>query len=199
MTRLGVFVEGPHDVIILSEWFGDELRGSGIRIFPAHGADNFGEIVATKPGLVGSEIIGALGIRMAVISDKRPAHGEPTTMRIVREGKQAGYDITAIGLSEEDILFYLDERVCRQFAPDFPGWQAARNAARRAERRNRDARKWKRWISDNYGLDLSRDGIRQIAAECRRENHIAPELKLVVRQLTALAAINPAETGPDYL
>jgi AAA domain, putative AbiEii toxin, Type IV TA system len=196
MTRLGVFVEGPHDVIILSEWFGDELRGSGIRVFPAHGADNFGEITTTKPGLVGSEIIGALGIRMAVISDKRPTRGERTTNRVVREGNQQGYSITAFDLSEEDILFYLDEQVCREFAPHFPGWQDARNAAHRAERRNRDARKWKKWISESYGLDLSRDGVRQIAAECRRENHIAPELRDMVQQLTALAATYPADTGP---
>jgi hypothetical protein len=37
MTRLVVFVEGPHDVIVLDEWFGNELRDAGIRVFPAHG------------------------------------------------------------------------------------------------------------------------------------------------------------------
>ena len=196
MTRLGVFVEGPHDVIILSEWFGDELRESGIRIFPAHGADNFEEITTAKPGLVGSEIIGALGIRIAVISDKRTAGGEPTTKRIVREGRQEGYNITDMDLSEEDILFYLDEQVCREFPADFPGWRAARDAARRAERRNRDARKWKRWISDTYGLELSRGGIRRIAAECKRKSRVAPELRHIIGQLIALATTSPAE-GPD--
>ena len=51
MTRLGVFVEGDHEMIILGEWFGNELRAAGIRLFPAHGSDNFEEVTGTKPGL----------------------------------------------------------------------------------------------------------------------------------------------------
>jgi hypothetical protein len=40
LTRLAVFVEGPHDQIILEEWFGEELRSAGIRVYPVHGVDN---------------------------------------------------------------------------------------------------------------------------------------------------------------
>ena len=55
MTRLVLFVEGIHDVIILSEWFSSDLRDAGIRVFPVHGGDDFLELAATKPGLVGSD------------------------------------------------------------------------------------------------------------------------------------------------
>lgn len=188
MTRLALFVEGPHDVIILTEWFGSELRDAGIRVFPAHGGDNFEELVTTKPGLVGSEIIDALGIRMAVLSDKSPDRVEPAVMRLLREAKQAGREVTAVDLSEGDILFYLDEQVCREVAPDFPGWRAVRDAARAAGRRDRSARKWKKWVSETYRLELSLDNIRQLAAECRRQERISPELAQVIQQLTGLAA-----------
>jgi AAA domain, putative AbiEii toxin, Type IV TA system len=108
MTRLVVFVEGPHDVIVLDEWFGNELRDAGIRVFPAHGGDNFQELVTTRPGVVGSEIIDALGIRIAVISDRSPNRVEPAVKRLLSEAERAGREVTHVSLSEEDILFYLD-------------------------------------------------------------------------------------------
>jgi hypothetical protein len=193
MTRLVVFVEGPHDVIMLSQWFGAELRDAGIRVFPAHGGDNFQELVTTKPGLVGSEIIAALGIRMAVISDKSPTRVEPAVSRLLREAKQAGVEVTAVDLSEDDILFYLDEQVCRKYAPDFPGWHVARNAAAR----DRSARNWKRWVSERYGLDLSLDNIRRLATECKRQGLISPELAQKVQQLTNRAAAPRTNTNAD--
>jgi hypothetical protein len=188
MTRLAVFAEGPHDAIILNEMFGETLRYAGIRIFPAHGGDNFQELVTTRPGLVGSEIIMALGIRIAIISDTSPTRVEPAVRRLLREANLAGVEVTAVELSEEDILFYLDAQICRNYAPDFPGWRAARDAARSAERHDRSARNWKKWVSEEYGLDLSRDNIRRIAAECGRQGHIPHELIQKIQQLTALAA-----------
>jgi AAA domain, putative AbiEii toxin, Type IV TA system len=189
MTRLALFVEGPHDQIILTELFGRELRDTGIRVFPAHGGDEFQELVTTRPGLVGSEIVAALGIRLAVLSDSSPIRVEPVIKRMLREAKEQGREITHEQLSQEDILFYLDDQVCREAAPAFPGWRAARDAARAAERRrDRTARKWKRWVTGTYGLELSRDSIRELAAECRRQGRIPPELALVVSELTALAA-----------
>jgi AAA domain, putative AbiEii toxin, Type IV TA system len=193
MTRLVVFVEGPHDAIILSEWFGNELRDAGIRVFPAHGGDNFQELVTTKPGLVGSEVIAALGIRMAVVSDKSPTRVEPAVKRLLREAKKAGVEVVTVELSEDDILFYLDERVCRKYAPDFPGWHAARNAARR----HRSAKNWKKWISEMYGLDLSLDNICRLAAECKGQGYAPSELSQKIRQLANLAAIPRTETNAN--
>jgi hypothetical protein len=200
MTRLVVFVEGLHDVIILSEWFGNELRDAGIRIFPAHGGDNFQELAVTEPGLVGSEIIGALGLKMAIIMDKSPTRVEPTANRMLREAKQAGRDVTAVILSEGDLLFYLDKEVCREDAPRFPGWHAARDAARRSK-----ARKWKAWVEQEYGLELSPGNIRRLAAKCRRQGRIPSELARAIQRLTALAATSRRDTtaqqadsdGPD--
>jgi hypothetical protein len=101
---------------------------------------------------------------------------------MVREAEAAGRQVTAVRLSEDDILYYLDEEICRKHAPRFPGWHEARDAARDAK-----ARKWKTWVTDRYGLDLSPGNIRRLAAECRKQGRIPAELARVIQTLTALA------------
>lgn len=85
---------------------------------------------------------------MAVIIDKSPARVEPTANRMVREARLAGRDVIQVNLSEEDILFYLDEEICQESAPRFPGWHQARTAAGKAK-------KWKKWVAEEYGLNLT--------------------------------------------
>src|SRR5262245_3814766 len=85
-----------------------------------------------------------MGIRIAVISDKSPSRVGPAVKRPHREAKLAGREVTRVGLSEGDILFYLDEQVCRNDAPGFPGWHAAYDAYRSAPRRDRKDKTWKK-------------------------------------------------------
>jgi hypothetical protein len=182
MTRLALFVEGPHDRIILDEWFGDVLRGAGIRVFPVHGVDNL-------PGLAESEITAALGIRMATLSDdtspSRVSSGSPQTRgeravgRLLEEAVRAGIQVHPVGLDQPDILYYLDETICRHVAPAFPGWDAAE-----AERRNaRSHLRWKKWVEDRYGLSLTREGVRRLAQMCRQDHKIPAELTRKVHGL----------------
>ncbi|HET9896319.1 MAG TPA: AAA family ATPase [Streptosporangiaceae bacterium] len=128
LTRLALFVEGPNDQLILREWFGDELRAAGIRVFPVHGVDNL-------PGLATSEVVTALGIRIATLSDDtdvsraRSARvrttGEGAVARLIAETTRLGTAVHIVGLEQPDILYYLNEDICRKTAPDFPGWDTA--------------------------------------------------------------------------
>ena len=193
MTQLALFVEGPHDQIILDEWFGDVLRGAGIRVFPVHGVDNL-------PGLAESEVTAALGIRIATLSDdtcpSRASSGSPRTRgehavgRLLDEAARAGIEVHPVGLDQPDILYYLDETICRHVAPAFPGWDAAE-----AERRNARSRmRWKRWVEDRYGLSLTREAVRRLAQMCRQEHKIPAELTRKVYGLTAYATASSPET-----
>jgi energy-coupling factor transporter ATP-binding protein EcfA2 len=185
-TRLALFVEGPHDQIILDEWFGDVLRGAGIRVFPVHGVDNL-------PNLADSEITAALGIRIATLSDdtspSRASSGRPRTRgdhavgRLLEEAARAGIKVHPVGLDQGDILYYLDETICRQVAPAFPGWGAAETERRNARSRKR----WKRWVEDQYTLPLTREGVRRLARMCRQEHKIPAELTRKVHGLAAYA------------
>ena len=98
MTRLALFVEGPHDQIILEEWLGQDLRVAGVRVYPVHGADNM-------PGLAESEITAALGIRIATLTDGTSVQSSTgTPPNDQREGSgqalQAGPDVPVPVLSQ---------------------------------------------------------------------------------------------------
>lgn len=188
LTRLAVFVEGPHDQIILDEFFGEELRGAGIHVFPAHGVDNF-------PGVAQSEIVSALGIRIATLSDdtrllrgapeRVRTRGESAIFRLLEEARRSGMAVTPVGLDQPDILYYLDEEICRASAPTFPGWQAAAEERAEADTKKR----WKEWVESTYGLSLSRDSIRGLARECKKQGLVPAELSEKIRELTTYADI----------
>jgi hypothetical protein len=146
------------------------------------------------PGLAESEIIAALGIRIAALTDKtsveRVASGAPRTTgeiavaRLIDEAKRAGFKVHAVGLRQPDILYYLDEAICRKVAPRFPGWQIAFNEWVSSGKRGL----WKPWVASKYRLPLSRDGIRDLARECRTQHKIPAELSRVVNGLITYAA-----------
>jgi hypothetical protein len=133
--------------VILNEWFGEDLRAARIRVFPVHGVDNL-------PALVDSEIVAALGIRIATLSDNTAVstavssrlrtRGEKAVARLIFEAERAGVGVHTIGLSQPDILLYLDEENCRRFVPNFPEWAAAVD-----EWANTGSHmQWKEWVSD---------------------------------------------------
>jgi energy-coupling factor transporter ATP-binding protein EcfA2 len=191
MTRLALFVEGAHDQIILTEWFAEDLRAAGIRVFSVRGVDNL-------LTLVESEIIAALGIRIATLSDstsiprvrsgKLTSRGDRVIARLLHEAAAAGLEVKPVGLNQADILHYLDEEICQQAAPRFPGWAAA--IAEHA--RSGTHEPWKRWVTSQYGLSLTPGTIRDLAAECRRRSKIPAEITAAIQALAAYAA----ETGP---
>jgi hypothetical protein len=101
----------------------------------------------------------------------------------LREAERSGVQVKAVGCSQPDILYYLDEEVCRRDAPKFPGWRTAYDAAQKAGQ----ATEWKHWVSSQYDLDLSRENIRHLALECKEQRRIPPELAGRIRALTAYA------------
>jgi AAA domain, putative AbiEii toxin, Type IV TA system/AAA domain len=194
LARLALFVEGPHDQIILAEWFGNELRAAGIHVFPVRGVDNL-------PGLLTSELATALGIRIATLTDDtsvaRALSGNPRTRgeraitRLASEAAQTGVQIHSVGLDKPDILHYLDEEICREIAPAFPGWDTAMNEWMKAGERV----PWKRWVKSTYGLPLTHDGIRNLARKCRDRDRVPDELTQKIRSLIRYALSTKADTS----
>jgi hypothetical protein len=184
LTRLALFVEGQHDELILHEWFGEALRTAGIRVFPVRGVDNL-------HGLATSEVIAALGIQIATLSDDTSVasavaqiprtRGERAVAKLLEEARRAGVSVHAVGLDQPDILFYLDETICRQYAAGFPGWQTAIDEWADGGRRG----PWKRWIKTKYGLSLTPTGIRDLAQECHAKGKIPAEITRKVSELIA--------------
>src|SRR5438094_822500 len=152
MTRLFLFVEGPHDRAVLEGMFCDELATAGIRVIPFHGVDN---VLA----LADSELLAELEIPMAVFGDATlpssvaaggSGREERAFARLVAEAHRAGRDIQIFGHSKKDILEWLDSEVCALAAPSFPGWAAGIDLCRKAGQ----IQNWKSWVTTTYGLPL---------------------------------------------
>jgi hypothetical protein len=187
LTRLALFVEGPHDVAVLDEWFRADLQAAGVRLFPLHGVDNISY-------LVDSEVIAALGLKMAALVDDASADkirrgGQPGSYeegmisRLLYEARLAKRPIQAFGLDQHDIVDYLDDAVCQAKAPAFPGWRQAEKAWNRAGR----PEEFKRWVSHEYHLALDRRSVRALARTCKAEGKVHPEVRSVIQEILAFA------------
>ncbi|MGQ0433892.1 MAG: AAA family ATPase [Microthrixaceae bacterium] len=187
-TRLMLFVEGPHDQIVLGELIGDELAQARIRLVPMHGTKNMN-------ALIESEIVGELGIQMGVLTDNtrassqrkgRPTAEEDALNRLQQEARVSGRSIRSFGLSERDILQYLHVDACRELAPRFPGWT---NAAHQW-RQSGSPQGFKQFVTAEYGLRLDRRTI-QLLARRTREIQVPPELQRLRAELTSFADGEP--------
>ncbi|MGH9091920.1 MAG: ATP-dependent nuclease, partial [Acidimicrobiales bacterium] len=184
-TRLIVFVEGLHDEAVLTAMFGERLRRASVRLVPIYGTNSLG-------ALAESDLIGALGIPMAVVTD----HTDPSRVRrgeadspeersvvsFLDEMARRGLLVQPLGHSKRDILDHLSDDVCRSFAPDFPGWESARQTWSRDTGLD-----FKRWVKRAYGLKLDRDSVARIAEDCAKHGEIPPALDRLVREIEAQA------------
>jgi hypothetical protein len=91
--------------------------------------------------------------------------------------------VHAVGLDRPDILFYLDETICRQYAAEFPGWRKAIDEWLAEGHPG----PWKRWIKTRYGLPLTPTGITDLARECRAKGEIPAEIAEKIHGLITYA------------
>src|SRR5262249_13335426 len=150
MTRLFLFVEGPHDCAMLEGMFGEHLAAAGIRVIPLHGMGNALALVGSVPVAAVEVPVDAFGGDTAPPSVARGGFGreERALARLVDEARRAGRHVEIFGHDKKDILEWLDERVCAEAAAAFPGWQPALDACRRAGQIDN----WKSWLTSTYGL-----------------------------------------------
>ena len=192
MSRFVLFVEGPHDLIVLEEFFGDLIRGSMVRLVPLHGAKNISLLAE-------SEIVWQMGIPIGVMTDgtnipriirgEHSNHIEKLVERMLRECKAENRDVAPFGLELDDILFYLDDEITATFANRaFPGWSKAETIWKQIDRPANDpatGTKFKKWITETYGLPLDRDNVRDIAQKCKETGNIPEELSAIISEVVA--------------
>lgn len=192
MSRFVLFVEGPHDIVIIEEFFGDLLRESMVRLVPLHGAHDIGQLAT-------SEIVWCMGIPIGVLTDgtniervmrgERANYIEKLVDRMLRECKAENREIAPFGLEKDDILLYLDDEITATFASEmFPGWSKAKAIWHQIDQPANDTAngaKFKKWITKTYGLPLDRDKVRDIAKKCKEAGNISEELYAIVSGIVA--------------
>jgi predicted ATPase len=182
-----LFVEGHHDAIVLEEFFGPWFREYGIRIFPLHGLANV-EHLAT------AEVVWALDVPCGVLADnisgvvKIKSREQHLLERLQREAEIAGHHVDQWGLTEQDILRYLSEDLIASNAiRTFPGWRVFQEQYDMYKSSDQDTKKgkldWKRWLTREYGVDLSLESVRRIARACRIGGQIPEEIAELANEL----------------
>jgi hypothetical protein len=185
LNRAILFVEGPHDVAVLEEWVGRQLRAAGVKVIPAHGLDNM-------KGLLESEVVEALGLRVGVLADRTvaehlphaPQNNQETAIaRLVREAEARAKPVKVFGLSKADIVEYLPDDVCAEAALGFPGWQKALEAWRHSL----GGADMKSFVTNRYHLRLDRSAVRRLAQKTAQGGQIPPEVLMRAKEIEAWA------------
>ena len=190
-TRLILFVEGPHDEIVLNEFVGEELESHGVVVVPMHGTRE------SLTGLADSEVVFALGVQVGVLTDDTypeqlksrtgKTGTEKAVVRLIQEAEAAGREIHAFGLRRKDILNYLDDEVCREAAPSFPGWTDAVAAWHSAS----TSVPIKTWLRNTYDLRLDRKSVRSLAAATKKADMVPKEFGRLMKEILAVASTAP--------
>jgi energy-coupling factor transporter ATP-binding protein EcfA2 len=183
-ARCWLFVEGVHDQIILETLCGDRLERAGICVIPLFGSYN--EIaILTAP------FVRTYANKVVRLKDT----GRPDPLReqswrdFMRESglTEQSDRFSKVTLKYSDVLYCIPtEAVVGQQEKGrnvtqggrFPGWQSTydeylRNLASKRESggpRSRKAPKnmssdWKKFVERQYGIDLTRDGVKSLAKE----------------------------------
>ncbi len=188
MTRYFLFVEGPHDEILLREFFGDSLSRNGVRVIPLHGLDR-------AKSLADAELISELNIPFGVLADNlesdRKSYESSQINRLIREVELKGREVDIFGLSASDILDYLPyEVVSKRCSKEFNGWSEARLAYSSLQQKKGEKKLgFKSWVQQEYGLSLTREDIQVMAYETAVRGLIPNEMVEVIDSVISRARL----------
>jgi energy-coupling factor transporter ATP-binding protein EcfA2 len=188
-----LFVEGIHERVIFETYYGQDLENAGIRVINLHGLGNAAYLTTT-------DFIWAFGKPIGVFADNHDpfkdldadrvseTHEDSTMRGVIRNFVSAGRTFDRFGHREEDILFYVDSSVAREFANSkFSTWQDAYETAVAAGPKG----KWKKYVKRTYGLNIDGEGsleaISEMAMAVRDRDLIPVELTSEIHRAIAKA------------
>jgi endogenous inhibitor of DNA gyrase (YacG/DUF329 family) len=183
MTRYFLFVEGPHDAILLNEFFGPLLNRHGIRVIPLHG-------IKRAKSLADAEIVSELDIPVGVLVDNfvdgRKTGESKEIDRMLREYASKEKSVDIYGLSAPDILDYLPSEVLtKRCQKPFPGWEGARRAHGIACEKRGEVVDFKQWLQKEYEISLSREDIRIMAYETMIRGLVPAEIEAQINRVVS--------------
>ncbi|MGN2638726.1 ATP-dependent nuclease [Nocardia takedensis] len=191
-----LFVEGPLDEAVLDEYAGIELEAAGIKILPIHGTKNL-------EGLVDSEIVTELGIKIGILTDAT----DPLTMASRSGRKRSSEERKLIkileiaarkklpapevfGVTEADLLFALPPKAVKDFySPDFPGWEELVAECRQSLGKGpSDSVNWKKFAYDRYNLPIETpSGVRSVVRKLDVSDIPLPSIRAVIDEIVGWA------------
>lgn len=156
LTRGVLIVEGQHDLMVIGQFFGDELERAGIRLLALRGTKN------TKR-FIESDFLGQADIPLRVMFDNVRADalnermdpkdfsGEEAELFQLLNQLSEGHDIRAVPFEAPDIICALPESAVTRAYPhaSFPGWTVLEQEWRRSTKREN----FKNFARRRIGID----------------------------------------------
>lgn len=192
LHRAVLFVEGPLDEAVLSEYGSLELEAAGVKIIPIHGTKNL-------EGLIDSELVSALGIKMGILTDatdtltmaersgRKRSSEERKVLKVIQLAEQKGLPpVKAFGVPEADLLFALPPDAVREYLNGpFPDWKELVAECRKAAGKGpSDSVDWKSYAFATYRLPLtSPSGVRDIVRKIDLAGTPLPSISKVIDQV----------------
>ena len=191
-----LFVEGLLDQAVLEEYGGTELETAGVKIIPIHGTKNL-------EGLVATELVTGLGIKMGVLLDatdpetidqrsgRRRSSEERKVIKVIEMAKAKGApEPRVFGVREADLLFALPTDAIRAYLRGpFPEWKELVAECRQASGKGpSDSVDWKSYAHTHYGLPIDTDsGVRRIVRQLDLDHVPLPSIRRVIDQVVEWA------------
>lgn len=191
-----LFVEGPLDEAVLNEYAGLELEAARVKVLPIHGTRNL-------EGIVGSEIVTELGIKIGVLTDatdpttmtmrsgRKRSSAERKLMKVLEIAERKGLPQPRIfGVPEADLLFALPEDAIRDiFNSEFPRWSDLVAECRSALGKGpSDSVNWKEYGRQAYGIPLDTPGgVRMLVRDIDLAGVRLPSIRKVVDEIVLWA------------
>lgn len=196
LHRAVLFVEGPLDEAVLSEYAGLELDAIGVKVIPIHGTKNL-------EGLIDAEIVSELGIEMGILTDatdpstmadrsrKKRSSEEKKVLRVIQMAEAKGLPaVKPFGVPESDLLFALPVEAIRNYLKGpFPEWENLVAECRAAEDKSpSDSVNWKAFAEEHYGLPLTTpSGVRDVVRKIDLAGVALPSIRKVVDEIVEWA------------
>ncbi len=183
-ARCWLFVEGVHDQIILETLCGDRLERAGICVIPLFGSYN--EIAILTAPFVRTYANKIVRLKDTGRPDPRREQSWRDVMRESGLTEQSDR-FSKVTLKYSDVLYCIPTEVVvgqqeksRKATPGgrFPGWQSTwdeyqsslpskreSGGSRNQKVLKGNSSEWKNFVERQYGIDLSRDGVKNLAKE----------------------------------
>jgi hypothetical protein len=206
LTRAWLVVEGEHDSMILSRFYGRSLRSVGIQILALRGAArakaSFLTLAAFAPlGLPFFVLLDnarAEAVKSARIPDEEMTEEERIVAQLVRLGREKGVELDVFGLPYPDIICALPIEAVREVARKNKGKPEAASSwsdligqfeelRRGAKERREKALDFKRFVLDALGIvGLGADRlVAEALLKCEGEPPKPSELSRLVNEVVA--------------
>lgn len=155
-------VEGDHDLLVLNELFGPDLRAAGVAVARMFGTERVLNVLELDfilryvqvPPIVMFDYTRGKRVQQR----RAKTQEEKKAVELLEAAEQRGLSCKVIPLRMPDIVCYLSEHTIREDVPDFAGWNNVYTRFKAAAKETDGQRpRFRPWLRREYGVALEHE------------------------------------------